>query len=486
MINHLIYILVCVLLALSINKDVLSASAGVFAAIGFIGLWRYSWALINFIRATLYINQSFPKLRKNAVVQFEQKEAIPQTFFLVTTYGIETDITSKVYRSIFAAAARSTTGATVVSSVVDQCDVRIIRTLFKTMSCDMSRVELIFDKIAGSGKRDALATSLRTIASFNPTEHDMVVFVDGDTCVPENLIEQILPFFSLNNVGALTTDELPNTQGDPAFQDWFNLRFAQRQMMMSSMGYGRRVLTLTGRMSAFRGDLASNPSFIQTVQTDFIDHWRLGRVNFLTGDDKSTWYWLLKNGYEMLYLPDVKVSAIETQPRQSFINSAFVLMTRWFGNMLRNNSRALKVPISKIGFFTWWSILDQRVSMWTTLTAPIGILLTTIFFEPMALVAYMSWVMFTRYIFCALITRFRKSWFPISYPFLLYFSQITGAAVKTFVFFRLDRQKWTRQNTSFTQKAGMGARLKSFSSTLSHLVALGWLTVGVAYLIHAV
>ncbi|MEP4149781.1 MAG: glycosyltransferase, partial [Lentilitoribacter sp.] len=84
MINHLIYILVCVLLALSINKDVLSASAGVFAAIGFIGLWRYSWALINFIRATLYINQSFPKLRKNAVVQFEQKEAIPQTFFLVT------------------------------------------------------------------------------------------------------------------------------------------------------------------------------------------------------------------------------------------------------------------------------------------------------------------------------------------------------------------------------------------------------------------
>ena len=49
----------------------------------------------------------------------------------------------------------------------------------------------------------------------------------------------------------------------PLFRDWFALRFTQRQMMMSSMGLGGRVLTLTGRMSVFRADLATDPGFIR-------------------------------------------------------------------------------------------------------------------------------------------------------------------------------------------------------------------------------
>lgn len=473
-------------MALSINKEVLSASSGVFATIGVIGIWRYSWVIINFTRAKLYIGSGFPRLRKNAIAAAENLAVHPNTFFLVTTYGISPEISSRVYRSIFTAAAHAQNGATIVSSVVDESDVRLIRSTYNSMRHDMKNVALVFDKIAGSGKRDALATSLRTISRFAPTKNDIIILVDGDTCVSSNLISDISPFFALENVGALTTDELPDTQGGQTFQDWFSLRFSQRQMMMSSMGFGHRVLTLTGRLSAFRADLATDPSFIQAVEKDFIDHWRLGRVNFLTGDDKSTWYWLLKHGYEMLYLPDVKVTAIETQPRDGFMDSAFVLMTRWFGNMLRNNGRALRVPISKIGFFTWWSILDQRLSMWTTLTAPIGIIITSVFFEPMALVGYLAWVMFTRYIFCAAIANFRGTWFPISYPILLYFSQITGAAVKTFVYFRLDRQKWTRQNTSFKQNIGLSARIKSFSSSVSHITALGWLTIGVAFLIGAV
>ena len=75
---------------------------------------------------------------------------------------------------------------------------------------------------------------------------------------------------------------------------------------MCSMGLSNRVMTLTGRMSVFRADLATDPSFVRAVGQDYLDHWRLGRVNFLTGDDKSTWFWLLSRGYQTAYLPDVQ------------------------------------------------------------------------------------------------------------------------------------------------------------------------------------
>ncbi len=39
---------------------------------------------------------------------------------------------------------------------------------------------------------------------------------------------------------------------------------------------------------------------------------------------------------------------------------------------------------------------------------------------------------------------FNREWFPVTHPFVLYFGQISGAMIKTFVLFRLDRQKWTR------------------------------------------
>ena len=63
-------------------------------------------------------------------------------------------------------------------------------------------------------------------------------------------------------------------------------------------------------------------------------------------------------------------------------------MRRWFGNMLRTNGRALALSPTRIGPFAWWSILDQRVSMWTTLTAPVGIVLFSVFVDPLIAVAY--------------------------------------------------------------------------------------------------
>jgi len=162
-----------------------------------------------------------------------------------------------------------------------------------------------------------------------------------------------------------------------------------------------------------------------------------------------------------------------------------MLMVRWFGNMLRTNGRALALPPSKIGYFTWWSILDQRIGIWTTLAGPISVLAGAVFIEPLVLPAYIAWVMFTRYAYCCILSLVRFEKFPISYPFLLYFSQIAGAAVKSFVLFRLDKQRWTRQsssNSASTIAPPLRAKLKKLSSVYTHALALGWLTLGVVVL----
>lgn len=481
-IGHGLYLALLAIIMLSVPLHSLQNAQGVIVVIGVIGAWRYSWAATNFLRAVWYLRIAYPRLRRRADAAYRLRPAPAHGYFLVTSYKIIPEITTRVYQSVFLAAARSAGGATVVASVVDGSDVRLIRSVFAMMRADMSGVRLIVDQVPGTGKRDALAKALRTITGQAPSRRDIVIFVDGDSCVPEDIVARSAPFFCDRRVGALTTDETVEIRDTPLFRDWFALRFTQRQMMMSSMGLGGRVLTLTGRMSVFRADLAIDPAFIRQVQSDYIDHWRLGRVNFLTGDDKSTWFWLLKHGYRMLYMPDIATVSMETQPLPSFTGSAVTLMVRWFGNMMRTNGRALALPVERIGLFTWWSILDQRVSVWTTLAGPLAVLLTAVIVGPAVLPAYLAWVMATRYAFCWGLSVFRGGGFPISYPFLLYFGQIMGAAVKSYIMFRLDRQRWTRQSPGSAAITTAGMRIRSTGSAYVHLLTLGWLTLGVLLL----
>lgn len=480
--GHLCYLAVLALLVLSIPAGALGHVSGGLIVVGVIGAWRYGWALVNYLRAAWYRTVAYPRLKARAQAGLAAVPVQGHAYFLITSYKIETDTTRRVYRALFRAAAAASGGATVIASVVETSDARLIRQVHAAMDVRMEGVRLVVDQIPGTGKRDALARSLRLIAGQAPSRRDILLLVDGDSCVPEDIVAASAPFFTDPGVGALTTDEAAEIREPGLFADWFALRFTQRQMMMSSMGLSGRVLTLTGRMSVFRADLATRPEFIRLVQHDHIDHWRLGRVDFLTGDDKSTWFWLLQRGYRMLYLPDVTSVSLESQPKPGFVDSAVTLMIRWFGNMLRTNARALALGPSRIGFFTWWSIMDQKLAIWTTLAGPISVLLAAVFIEPLVLPAYVAWVMATRYVFCWVLATVRGRPFPISYPVLLYFGQIVGAAVKSYVLFRLDLQRWTRQSAGRSDPALPAMRLRALGSTCVHVVALGWLTFGVMLL----
>lgn len=484
--THIAYFAVVTLLICMVPEGFVgqhAAEANTIFILGILGTWRYTWAGTNFVRAVYFRFYAYPRRKAKAFARFNAHKRPAHAYFLVTTYMVKPEDTIKCYRALFLAASKARDGATIVASVVDGADERLVKEIWSSSRHDLSRVQLIIDRIKSNGKRDALAKTLHIIGQFAPGPDDILVFVDGDTCVPEDVVSQSAPIFSDPKVGALTTDEGVILDDDNLFKDWFILRFNQRQVMMCSTGLARRVLTLTGRMSVFRAELATRKDFIEQVANDYLNHWRLGTVKFLTGDDKSTWFWLLKNGYTMEYLPDVQSQSMETQPEKSFYRSSKTLMVRWFGNMMRTNGRALKLSPMKIGFFTWWSILDQRVSMWTTLVGPISVALTAWFIDLTIIPLYIAWVMMTRYIFCVIINVFNGSWFPVTHPPILYFGQIAGAIVKTFVMFRLDKQRWTRQGAGTVKVAlDFRKRLPAIEATLHQTLAFMWLTIGVVIL----
>jgi glycosyltransferase Alg8 len=471
--KHIVFVLVVALCAALLPQQAFDAKArDVVLVVGVIGLWRWSWGLLHLVRSIWFRHLRFPTLRRKAELM-AKKSGLGHAYMLITSFRIDAPTTYKVYRGAFIAAANAPAGATIVCSIVELGDEKLIRRLAQVMYGKKLPFQLEIVRIAGTGKRDALAAGFRAIAAYNPGLNDTVSVIDGDSIVPPDLVERCACIFLTNpKLGALTTDEICTVEGAEIFKLWYSMRFAQRQILMSSHGLAGRVLTLTGRMSMFRAGLACNPDFIDHVQNDYIDHWRLGRIRMLTGDDKSSWFWLLKNGYNMYYVPDVQVETIEQPPHPGFVTSAYVLMTRWFGNMLRTNARALRLGPLKIGAFTWWSILDQRMSMWTSLSGVTLALLGTLLITPWTLVFYILWVVVSRYILALTFLTVRPSINLVYIP-LLYFNQIFGSAVKVMIFFRLDRQKWTRQKTAFVRnESRFDTAYKLWSSRLANTVAV--------------
>ncbi|MEQ9056412.1 MAG: glycosyltransferase, partial [Roseovarius confluentis] len=208
--THIGYFSVIVLLTMAVPPAFLGDPGDARHAIiviGFLGAWRYSWAMLNFTRAIIFKRFVYPRRKAEAFRKYREKGVRTHAYFMVTSYMVDQDTTLMVYRSIFRAAARADGGSTIVSSVVDGADERLIRYVYDTMTIDMSNVTLKMDRIKANGKRDAMARALKKLGEFSPTPHDIMVFVDGDTVVPEDVVAQSAPWFLDPDVGALTTQE---------------------------------------------------------------------------------------------------------------------------------------------------------------------------------------------------------------------------------------------------------------------------------------
>ncbi|MCK2184327.1 glycosyltransferase [Halomonas getboli] len=444
----LLLLALLVVLLTELPPEVFSpASKSFFFAIGAIGAWRYSWWFVQALRSVWYNRRVFPRLRAAADAAGEAGKP-SELYVLCTSFRIDADVSYRVYEALVREVRDYGVPTTIFASLSDRTDVDIITHVMDDMGWP-ANVELRYMFQKGDGKRSAMAEVLRAISRRAPAPDALLVSMDGDILLEPDTLERSLSFFRTNeDLGALTTNNSAIVTGGDATKEWYDLRYAQRHLVMSSGSVSRRLLVLTGRYSAFRLDLATQPSFIELVENDRVDHWRFGNFKFLSGDDKSTWYWLLKNGWRMLYLPDVYVTGFEELPdRRRFFKSTTDLMRRWYGNMLRTSGRAIALGPRPMGMFTWWSLVDQRLSMWTTLIGPTVAILVTLFVRPSFIFAYALWILFTRSI-STLILAWQRGRFSLLWIPLIYYNQVFGALLKTYVSFRFNRQKWSRQGIS--------------------------------------
>ncbi len=457
-----LYIMALAALLLHAPPELLDpANRPFFVVIGLIGLWRYSWAIVHFLRAQYYKRLVFPRFRRRAdrlarvaagsppagdAAAAADPPPVPQPelYILITSFRLRAEITAEVFRAAFAEACRYDGPVTIVAALVEMADQRFVKHIFYKIA-PPDRVRLTLVRTPAHGKRHSLAVGLKAVVRSRPGPDAVVTLVDGDTILTPGTLERCVPLFSvIPDVAALTTDEDAVVDGGTWLRQWFQLRFAQRHLLMCSMGLSGRLLTLTGRMSMFRARFALDPSFIESLGNDGVDHWRFGRIPLLTGDDKSTWFWLLRRRQTMLYVPDVKVITLEEPSDPRFFVASTQQMRRWFGNMLRASGRAIALGPRQVGPFAWWCLIDQRISMWTPLLLPLSAAALAIVIGPVVLYAYLAWVMSTRLIQSLALLTMRDRIGGL-YPLLVLYGQIYGSLVKTWILFHPYRQGWTRQ-----------------------------------------
>jgi glycosyltransferase Alg8 len=476
----LFYLSLLMLLALALPRSVFDPESRDFLLlIGLVGIWRYSMGALHFVRGMLFLYVVYPYYRRK--VKKIGKDADPShVFLLVTSFRIDALTTAQVYRSVIREAIECGFPTTVVCSIVELSDELLVKNLWTRMN-PPAHIKLDFVRIPGTGKRDGLAYGFRAISRHLPDDRAVVAVVDGDTVLAEGVVKKTVPWFQLfPNVGGLTTNEFCEVRGSYIMSEWHKLRFAQRHINMCSMALSKRVLTMTGRMSVFRAKVVTDPEFIRDVESDHLEHWRLGRFQFLTGDDKSSWYSLMRLGYDTFYVPDAAINTVEHPPEKSFIKASRKLMFRWYGNNLRQNSRALRLGMGRLGLFTSVVLFDQRVSMWTCLLGLAVAIIASIKYSIVYLLIYLLWIGTTRLLLTLLLSF---SGHPIgpAYPAILYYNQIVGALVKIYVFFRLDQQSWTRQNTKLDR--GLRSLQLWFNSWSSRAMTFSAASVFIATLL---
>ncbi|WP_087464616.1 glycosyltransferase family 2 protein [Oleiphilus messinensis] len=414
-------------------------------AIGIIGIWRYSMGVVHFIRGMIFLYIVFP-LYQRKIKKMGAQTNPSHIYLMVTSFRIDASTTAMVYQSIIREAITCGLPTTIVASIVEMSDELLMKSLWETMA-PPEHIKLTFVRIPGTGKRDGLAYGFRAISRDMPDDSAVVAVIDGDTVLDEGVVLKTVPYFKLfPNLGGLTTNEFCEVRGSYFMSEWHKLRFAQRHINMCSMALSKRVLTLTGRMSVFRASVVSQPEFIADVESDSLKHWRLGEFKFLTGDDKSSWFSLMRLGYDTFYVPNASVNTVEHPPDPRFIRASRQLMFRWYGNNLRQNSRATKLGPQRLGWFTYYVLFDQRISMWTSLLGISVAVIAATKYHIGFLIAYLLWVGITRMALTLLLLASGHNVGP-AYPLMLYYNQIFGAIMKIYVFFRLDRQSWTRQPT---------------------------------------
>jgi glycosyltransferase Alg8 len=410
-----------------------------------IGIWRYSWWFLNLARALIYEFISFPKLRIQADKLYKSGWKPAHIYFVIASYKEQKETTEALLECMLRECRSLDVPATLYLSA-DSQDEKIVR---QYVQKHVGKIDFQVVAIRQTlpDKRIALGQCLRSLSRHGVIKDCPVILMDGDALMTSGTLQKCIPFFHLNpDLHALTTDEKAIFYGPKWMKEMTELRFAQRHLMMQSHALSKRVLTLTGRLSIFRSQIIITPDFIERLENDYLDHWLWGRFRFLSGDDKSTWYLLLKDKAEMLYVRDAMVYTVEYISGNGLQRTLQNLL-RWSGNMLRNNGRAIALGPKKVPLYIWWCLIDQRLVIWTSLVSPIAAILLTVKTGWAFISVYLAWIGITRIGVSLFIFRYAGR-INLTFPFLIYILQISNAIIKIYILFRLPRQRWINRSNS--------------------------------------
>jgi len=422
----------------------------VFHILGALGLWRYGWWFNHARRARKFEHDKWPGVRERRNKVWNSGWRPRHLHVQMTTFFEEPAITRQVMRALFDQIREAGMNATIWVGTGSRRDEEVIEEIAYAAGGDLD-LQVVFVRQNQPGKRMAIGLVMRAIIRSAPEDDDLVVFMDGDAIfAPHALARSCAMFGADPGLDALTTNEDAIVYGPGWIRRWLDLRFAQRRLAMQSHVMSDKVLTLTGRMSMFRASAITNTEFVRTIEADHLDHWLWGRFRFLSGDDKSTWYYMLKRRSKMAYVPDAHVYTVELIHGSGFRRMVQNLR-RWSGNMLRNGSRALSLGPRRVGPFIWWCVLDQKLAIWTMLVSP-SLVLFAIIFEPRFLFAAILWIVSSRLVLSLYLFRHARH-ADMTWPFLLYANQLVNALVKSYMTFFPQNQAWANRGG---QRAGGG------------------------------
>ncbi|MCH2166611.1 MAG: glycosyltransferase family 2 protein, partial [Oceanicola sp.] len=375
--------------------------------VGAIGLWRYGWWANHARRSELFMRYRWPKLKTERDKVWGSGWRPSHLHIQMTTFKENEAITRHVMRALCDQIRETSVPTTVWVGTGSSSDEHVIETFVKEEAADLD-AEIVFIRQNQPGKRMAIGLIMRAICRTAPEPDELIIFMDGDTVLGNGTISRSLAMFGADpELEAATTDEEVIVYGPAWMRRWLDLRFSQRRLAMQSHTMSDKVLTLTGRMSIFRARLVCNERFIRTIEADYLDHWLWGRFRFLSGDDKSTWYYMLTHGAKMAYIPDATVATVEIVDDNG-VDRMVQNLRRWSGNMLRNGSRALALGPRQVGPFIWWCILDQRLAIWTMLISPV-LALMALYVQPSYLIGVALWIMLSRLTLSLYLFRYARS-----------------------------------------------------------------------------
>ena len=472
-----LYIGACVIGLLTFPNTLFDpATMSITLTIGALGVWRYGWWFTHAVRAVIYGRFIYPKMRKKGQAIWDSGWRPRHLHFMMTTYREHREITEMVVRSIIKEISSSGVPGTIWLGSSVRYDEDIIVDLLEREAADID-ITLRIIRQNVSGKRAAIGLVLRAMCRLPVRDDDLVVFMDGDFVLHDGAISRCMPLFKLYpDLQACTTDEEVICIGPRWIETWLKMRFSQRRLAMQSHALSGRVLTLTGRMSVFRAKHLKQLEFIRLLEADHLEHWLWGKFRFLSGDDKSTWFYMLKHNAHMRYVPNAlgyTIEVIEGSGMDRMVQN----FRRWSGNMLRNGARAIKLGPRAMPFFIWWCLVDQRLSMWTMLVSPVLAVSAAFLVGIEYLISYLVFIAISR-LFLSLILCTYSRKVELSYAWILYLNQIINASVKVYCIFRLSKQRWSNRGN---QTAGMNG--ESLIETARNWMAGLCTTVAVSLLV---